>query len=111
MDADLDTLATALYVFTDDLLRDHPERIPVRPPGGISPKLSDAELLTVAVLQALLGFSSEHRWIRWADAHLRSMFPHPGNPATTNGSVGSPTPWPGWSPDWDRPPRSARTPC
>ena len=75
MDADLDTLATALYVFTDDVLRDHPERVPPRPRGGIAPKLSDAELLTVAVLQALLGFTSEHRWIRYADAHLRAMFP------------------------------------
>ena len=70
MDADLDTLATALYVFTDDVLRDHPERVPPRPRGGIAPKLSDAELLTLAVLQALLGFTSEHRWIRYADAHL-----------------------------------------
>jgi hypothetical protein len=75
MDADLDTLATALYVFTDDALRDHPERVPPRPRGGITPKLSDAELCTVAVLQALLGFTSEHRWMRWAHAHLRPMFP------------------------------------
>jgi len=30
VDADLDTLATALYVRTDDLLKDHPNRIPWR---------------------------------------------------------------------------------
>jgi hypothetical protein len=75
VDADLDTLATALYVFTDDVLRDHPEQLPPRPAGGIAPKLSDAELLTLAVLQALLGFTSEHRWIRYAHTHLRPMFP------------------------------------
>ena len=40
------------------------------------PKLSDAELLTVAVLQALLGFTSERRWIRWAHAYLHPMFPY-----------------------------------
>ena len=32
-------------------------------------RLSDAELLTLAVLQALLGFSSEARFIRYAHAH------------------------------------------
>jgi Transposase DDE domain len=75
VDTELDTLATALYVFTDDLLRDHPERVPPRPRVGLAPKLSDAELLTLAVLQALLGFTSEHHWIRHAHAHLKPMFP------------------------------------
>ncbi len=44
MDADLDTLATELYVWTDDLLKAAPERVPWRPDAGISPKVSDAEL-------------------------------------------------------------------
>jgi hypothetical protein len=48
VDADLDTLATALYVTTDDLLAAHPERVPVRPRVGIAPQISDAELLTLA---------------------------------------------------------------
>ena len=55
MNADLDTLATALYVTIDDDLANHPEWAPERPTVGIAPKLSDAELLTLAVLQALLG--------------------------------------------------------
>ncbi len=42
MDADLDTVATALYVCIDDLLISHPERAPWRPKVGIAPKLSDA---------------------------------------------------------------------
>lgn len=75
MDADLDTLATALYVCTDDLLRAHPERVPARPAGGIVARISDAELLTVAVMQALLGYTSERRWLRYARTHLLSMFP------------------------------------
>jgi hypothetical protein len=75
VDADLDTLVTALYVFTDDMLRDHPERVPPRPQVGVAPKVSDAELLTLAVLQALLGFTSERHWIRYASAHLKPMFP------------------------------------
>ncbi len=42
MDADLDTLATALYVRADDLLKDFPERAPVRPEVGFEPKITDA---------------------------------------------------------------------
>ena len=38
MDADLDTLAMALYVRTDDLLKAPPERAPWRPKIGIAPK-------------------------------------------------------------------------
>jgi len=76
VDADLDTLATALHVSTDDLLKAHPERVAPRPRVGITPKTSDAEMLTLAVMQALLGFTSETRWLRYARAHLVSMFPH-----------------------------------
>jgi hypothetical protein len=57
------TLATALYVRTDDLLKCFPERAPWRPAIGIAPRLSDAELLTLAVMQALLGFVSGARWL------------------------------------------------
>jgi len=75
VDTDLDTLATALYVTTDDLLAVHPERVPLRPRVGIAPKITDAELLTLAVMQALLGYTSETRWLRYARAHLLGMFP------------------------------------
>ena len=76
MDADLDTLATALYVRTDDLLKDHPHRLPWRPAVGIAPRISDAEMVTLAVMQALLGHASEARWLRFADEHLRHLFPY-----------------------------------
>jgi hypothetical protein len=76
VDADLDTLATALYVTVDDLLQQAPQLAPWRPAGGIPPKLSDAELLTLAVMQALLGFTSEARWLRYAGRHLRHLFPY-----------------------------------
>jgi hypothetical protein len=76
MNPDLDTLATRLYVTIDDLLIEHPQWAPERPAVGISPKLTDAELLTLAVLQALLGFTSEARFIRHARTHLRPWFPY-----------------------------------
>jgi hypothetical protein len=77
----LDTLATALYVKTDDLLKESPHLAPWRPRVGIAPRLSDAELVTLAVMQALLGFTSESRWLRHARAHLGHLFPYvPGQP-------------------------------
>ena len=80
MDADLDTLATALYAGVDDLLKDHPELAPWRPKVGIAPRLSDAELIALAVLQVVLqvlqGFNEEARWLRDADGHLRHLFPY-----------------------------------
>jgi hypothetical protein len=76
VDADLDTLAIALYVTTDDLLRSAPQRAPWRPAIGFSPRISDAELVTLAVMQALLGFTSESRWLRFATAGLHHLFPY-----------------------------------
>jgi hypothetical protein len=76
VDADLDTLATALYVRIDDALKTTPSLNRWRPAVGIAPKLTDAELLTVAVLQALLGYHSEARWIRYAHTHLTHLFPY-----------------------------------
>jgi hypothetical protein len=72
----LDTLATALYVRIDELLKAAPERVPWRPKVGIAPKISDAELITLAVMQALLGFTSEARWLRYSRVHLRRPFPY-----------------------------------
>jgi hypothetical protein len=73
---DIDTLATALDVRTDDLLKAFPQIAPDRPAIGIAPRLSDAELVTLAVLQALRGFTSERRWLRHAHARLRHLFPY-----------------------------------
>lgn len=76
MDTDVDTLATALYVRVDDLLKERPELVPPRPRVGLQPKLSDAELITMSVLQVLMGFADEARWVRHAQAHLRHLFPY-----------------------------------
>lgn len=82
MNADLDALATELYVAIDDALIANPQLVPPRPNVGIAPRLSDAELLTLAVLQALLGYAGEARFIRHAHAHLGDLFPYlPKRPA------------------------------
>ncbi|GAA2949052.1 hypothetical protein ACFPN0_14700 [Kitasatospora cinereorecta] len=52
----------------------------------------DAELVTLAVIQALLALTPEARWIRHARARVRHLFPctRPGSPATTSGCAGTP---------------------
>ncbi|MEV5431744.1 IS982 family transposase [Streptomyces sp. NPDC052701] len=69
MTNDLDTLLTGLYVKIDDEI------------GGTRwlgrlPLLSDSELVCLAVAQALLGYHSEARWLRYARKHLSGMFPY-----------------------------------
>jgi hypothetical protein len=73
---ELNTLATALYVKIDDQLIASPDLAPERPRIGLQPRLSDAELVTLAVLSALLGFTSERRWLRYARSHLSGLFPY-----------------------------------
>ncbi|MFT3859840.1 IS982 family transposase [Micropruina sp.] len=73
MDTDLDTLAIALYVTADDLLKAHPEQVPQRPEVGFVERISDAELIVLAVM---LGYTSEARWLRYAHRHLTGMFPY-----------------------------------
>ena len=69
MRTDLNTLLTALYVWIDDYLG--PRRRPGRPP-----RLTDAELLTLAVAQALLDVRSEARWLRLIPQRLPGAFPY-----------------------------------
>lgn len=66
---DLDTLLTALYVRIDDNLCRASHR-------GRPPKLTDAELITLAVAQALLNIRSETRWLRFVERVLPGMFPY-----------------------------------
>ena len=75
MNNDIETLATALYVKIDDMLKGWPDLALPRPAGGTVPTLGDAELLTMAVMSALLGFTSERRWLRYVNKYLAGMFP------------------------------------
>jgi hypothetical protein len=69
--ADLDTLLTALYVLIDDhVIPPHQRRL------GRPKRLSDAELVCLAVAQVLLGARSEHHWLRMCYARLGHLFPY-----------------------------------
>jgi len=67
--ADLDTLLIALYVLADGIL-------PRRPRARRSPKITDAELVCLAVAQILLGIPSERHFLRFAMTRLGHLFPY-----------------------------------
>ena len=69
MTNELDALLTALYVKIDDEIGG------TRRPGG-PPRLTDSELVCLAVAQALLGYTSESRWLRFVHSQLGTMFPY-----------------------------------
>lgn len=69
MTADLDTLLTALYVLADEFL---PRRLRARR----RPKITDAELVCLAVAQILLDCPSERRFLRFAMVRLSHLFPY-----------------------------------
>jgi Transposase DDE domain len=67
MDADLDTLLTAVFCTADDLL---PEK-----PGNARRRVTDAEVVTLCVAQAIMGVPSDRRFLAVADKRLRHLFP------------------------------------
>jgi len=73
VDADLDTLLTALYVELDDRIIPAYQRRRRGP--GRPPLVTDAELVCVAVAQALLRFHDERHWLRAAAGRVGHLFP------------------------------------
>ena len=67
--ADLDDLLTALFVLVDDFL-------PARRGAGRRPRITAAELITLAVAQVLLQCHSERRFLRLARKQLGHLFPY-----------------------------------
>jgi len=74
MDADLDTLCTAVYVTADDLLP-HAR-------ANARRRLNDAEVVTLAVAQVVMGIPSDRRFLAVARKRLCHLFPRlPTQPA------------------------------
>lgn len=69
MSADLDALLVCLYVLVDDLL-------PARRRFGRPPRISDSELICLAVAQVLLDCPNERRFLRLARQRLGHLFPY-----------------------------------
>ncbi len=70
---DLETFLVSLYVLIDDWWL--AERMPPTRKPGRPPRLTDSEVLTLAVLAQWPRFRSERDFWRFAQAHLRSYFP------------------------------------
>jgi hypothetical protein len=68
MDADLDTLCTVIYCTADDLL---PEAR-----ANARRRITDAELVTLCVAQAIMGIPSDRRFLRAARRQLGHLFPN-----------------------------------
>jgi hypothetical protein len=67
--ADLDTLLIALYVLADEVL-------PRRPRARRRPRITDAELVCLAVAQILLDVPGERHFLRFAICRLGHLFPY-----------------------------------
>ncbi|QUW96045.1 hypothetical protein KE639_07315 [Streptomyces sp. V17-9] len=57
---------------------------------GLPPRLTDSELVCLAVAQAMLGFASEARWLPFVRSRLGAMLPYVPQ-----------------RPDWNKRPRAA----
>ena len=69
MHTDLDALVTALYVRVDEFLPRWRGR-------GRPPRISDAELITVAVAQMFLGYTNDRAFLEVAGWRLGHLFPY-----------------------------------
>lgn len=67
---------TAVYVFVDDYLQAHPAATQWRRSNHHAPTFTDAEVLTVALLQGCLGVATLKQTYRFVAANYRSAFPH-----------------------------------
>jgi Transposase DDE domain len=65
--ADLDLLLTIVYCMADDFL---PER-----PANARRRVSDTEIVTLCIAQAIMGIAGDDRFIRTASYRLRHLFP------------------------------------
>jgi hypothetical protein len=81
--ADLDLLLTAVFCIADDLL---PEKA-----KNARRSLTDAEVATLCVAQAVMGISSDREFLAVAKKQLGALFPKcPANPAFTSAGHGWP---------------------
>ncbi len=67
MDADLDQLLTTVFVTADDLLPESRQ--------NAARRVTDAEVVTLCVAQAIMGIPSDRRFLAVAAKRLGHLFP------------------------------------
>ena len=88
MTASLETLVIAAYVFADSL------RIPRPGPQG---KITDAELIALAVAQASMGMPSDRQFLGMVAYRLAGWFAHLPDQSQYNVACGGSFPTSAWS--------------
>jgi hypothetical protein len=79
---DPETCLIALYVLVDTFCKAHVPPTPPKP--GRKPSLSVSEVVTLAIFGQWAMFGSERGYLRWADRHLRPLFPTLPHPSQVN---------------------------
>jgi len=67
---------TQLYVFVDDYLKEHPAQAAWRRSNNDAPAFTDAEVLTIGLLQGAFGCATHKKTYQLVAANWRSAFPH-----------------------------------
>lgn len=67
---------TKLYVFVDDYLKEHPAQAAWRRSNNNAPAFTDAEVITIGLLQGAFGCATHKKTYQLVAANWRSAFPH-----------------------------------
>src|SRR5262245_15368613 len=74
--ASIEAQMTAVYVFVDDYLQTHPALAQWRRSPHHAPAFTDAEVITLGLLQGCLGVATLKQTYRFVAANHRAAFPH-----------------------------------
>jgi hypothetical protein len=73
---DKSTILTAMYSIVDDAMKQSPAVKQALTRPGPEPEMTDAEVITIAVYQEMIGEPREDHFFRLHEAEMKSYFPH-----------------------------------